>query len=197
MPRPMGPNRGMPEKSKNFKASIKRLFNSLNNWRYLLIFCLILAMTSAILSLVAPNKLSSLTDTITLGIQPNISEKIINYKVPHKKAFTEQELFKINCFRKACADYGFREEFEKPFGLKMKKSGSSLYLVYNVYQDSIDLDYRGNKGLFDSFYTREIIAKVYNRMHEYLGDGLKDNYSMQEDLNKLNREVKDIMEKFK
>ena len=68
----------MPEKSKNFKASIKRLFNSLNNWRYLLIFCLILAMTSAILSLVAPNKLSSLTDTITLGIQPNISEKIIN-----------------------------------------------------------------------------------------------------------------------
>ena len=79
----------------------------------------------------------------------------------------------------------------------MKKSGSSLYLVYNVYQDSIDLDYRGNKGLFDSFYTREVIAKVYNRMHEYLGDGLKDNYSMQEDLNKLNREVKDIMEKFK
>lgn len=78
MPRPMGPNRGMPEKSKNFKASIKRLFNSLNNWRYLLIFCLILAMTSAILSLVAPNKLSSLTDTITLGIQPNISEKTIN-----------------------------------------------------------------------------------------------------------------------
>lgn len=126
-----------------------------------------------------------------------MAEKIINYKVPHKKAFTEQELFKINCFRKACADYGFREEFEKPFGLKMKKSGSSLYLVYNVYQDSIDLDYRGNKGLFDSFYTREIIAKVYNRMHEYLGDGLKDNYSMQEDLNKLNREVKDIMEKFK
>ena len=34
-------------------------------------------------------------------------------------------------------------------------------------------------------------------MHEYLGDGLKDNYSMQEDLNKLNREVQDIMEKFK
>ena len=126
-----------------------------------------------------------------------MAEKIINYKVPHKKAFTEQELFKINCFRKACVDYGFREEFEKSFGLKMKKSGSSLYLVYNVYQDSIDLDYRGNKGLFDSFYTREIIAKVYNRMHEYLGDGLKDNYSMQEDLNKLNREVQDIMEKFK
>ena len=124
-----------------------------------------------------------------------MAERIIKHKIPRKKAFTEQELFKINCFRKACVDYGFREEFEKPFGLKMKKSGSSLYLIYNVYQDSIDLDYRGNKGLFDSFYTREIIAKVYNRMHEYLGDGLKDNYSMQEDFKKLNDEVNKFMDK--
>ena len=126
-----------------------------------------------------------------------MAEKIIKHKIPRKKAFTDEELFKITCFKKACFDYGFREEFEKSFGLKMKKSGSSLYLVFNVYQDSIDLDHRGNKGLFDSFYRREIIAKVYNRMHEYLGDGLKDNYSMHEDLNKLNREVQEIMEKFK
>ena len=77
----------------------------------------------------------------------------------------------------------------------MKKSDSSLYLVYNVYQASIDSDYRGNKGLFDSFYTREIIAKVYNRMHEYLGYGLKDNYSMQEDFKKLNDEVNKFMDK--
>ena len=34
---------------------------------YFLIISLILAMVSAILSLIAPNKLSSLTDTITLG----------------------------------------------------------------------------------------------------------------------------------
>ena len=75
MPRPM---RGVPEKSKNFKGAIKRLFNSLNKWRFLLIFSLALATASSILYLVAPNKLSDLTDTITSGIQPNISEKIVN-----------------------------------------------------------------------------------------------------------------------
>ena len=72
MPRPMGPNRGLPETSKDFGGSIKRLFNSLNKWRYLLILSLVLAMICAILALVAPNKLSDLTDTITLGISPNM-----------------------------------------------------------------------------------------------------------------------------
>ena len=36
-----------------------------------------MATLSAILALVAPNKLSDLTDEITLGITPNISENII------------------------------------------------------------------------------------------------------------------------
>ena len=77
MARHMGPNRGVPEQSRDFKGSIKRLFNNLNTWKYFLIISLVLAMVSAILSLVAPNKLSDLTDTITLGIKPNINEEII------------------------------------------------------------------------------------------------------------------------
>ena len=77
MARHMGPNKGVPEQSRDFKGSIKRLFNSLNNWKYFLIISLILAMVSAILALIAPNKLSNLTDTITLGIRPNINEEII------------------------------------------------------------------------------------------------------------------------
>ena len=77
MPRPMGPNKGVPEKSRDFKGSILKLFNNLNNYKYFIIISLILAMISAILSLIAPNKLSNLTDTITLGIQPNLNEEII------------------------------------------------------------------------------------------------------------------------
>ena len=50
----------VPQKSKDFKGSIKRLFNSLNNWKYFLILSLGLAMISAILYLIAPNKLSVL-----------------------------------------------------------------------------------------------------------------------------------------
>ncbi len=77
MPRPGGPRGRIPEKSKDFKGSMKRLFASLKKWHVLLIFSLILAMTSAILALISPNKLSDLTDTITLGITPNINEDVI------------------------------------------------------------------------------------------------------------------------
>ena len=71
------PRRGprIPEKSKDFKGSMKRLFSSLDKWRYLLIFSLILAMISAILALIAPNRLSDLTDTITVGLVPNVNEE--------------------------------------------------------------------------------------------------------------------------
>jgi len=76
MARPMGPPGGgrVPEKSKDFKGSMKRLFANLEKWRYLFIFALILAMMSAILSLNAPNKLSDFTDVITEGLTPNINE---------------------------------------------------------------------------------------------------------------------------
>ena len=76
MARPMGPPGcgRVPEKSKDFKGSMKRLFLSLERWRYLFIFALFLAMVSAILSLNAPNKLSEFTDVITKGLQPNINE---------------------------------------------------------------------------------------------------------------------------
>lgn len=78
MPRP---NR-KPEKSKNFKGSIKRLFTSLNKWRYLLVIALILAAISSILSIISPNILSDLTDTITEGMIPKTENiKTIGEKI--------------------------------------------------------------------------------------------------------------------
>lgn len=79
MPRPMMKT---PEKSKNFLGSIKRLFNSLNRWRILLIVSLLLAGISSILSIISPDILSNLTDNITEGIVPRgeniqiVAEKI-------------------------------------------------------------------------------------------------------------------------
>ena len=74
MPRP---NRGTPEKSKDFTGSMKKLLKNLKPWRVLLTLGLVLAFISAILSLVAPDHLSDLTDTITSGIKPNINENTI------------------------------------------------------------------------------------------------------------------------
>lgn len=68
MPRPM---HAANEKSKDFVGSIKRLLSNLKPWKVLMTIAIILAFSSAILSLTAPNKLSSLTDVITSGIRPN------------------------------------------------------------------------------------------------------------------------------
>ncbi len=75
MPRPG--SGGIPEKSKNFSGTLKKLFISLDKWKVLVILALVLAIASAILALITPNKLSNLTDTITDGIKPNISEQKI------------------------------------------------------------------------------------------------------------------------
>ena len=81
MPRPGGHMR-VNETSKDFTGSMKRLFNSLEKWRSLLIFGLILAGVSAVLSIISPNILSNLADKITLGIQPRVENiELINVKI--------------------------------------------------------------------------------------------------------------------
>lgn len=68
MPRPRG-GPGVPgEKSKDFTGAIKRLFKELKKFHVLILFALIFAVASSILSISAPNRLSSLTDEITDGL---------------------------------------------------------------------------------------------------------------------------------
>ncbi len=67
MPRPMK----KVEKVKDFKGTLLRIFNSLKKWKYVLVVSCILAMASAILSTIGPNKLADVTDVISDGIKPN------------------------------------------------------------------------------------------------------------------------------
>ena len=67
-----GPMR-VNEKPKDFMGSIKKLMNSLSGFKVLIFIALVLAALSSILSLIAPNKLSDLTDEITKGITINTS----------------------------------------------------------------------------------------------------------------------------
>ena len=62
------------EKSKDFKGSMKKLIKSLNKWYVLIVISLVLAMSSAILSLIAPNRLSDLTNFIGEGLRPNVDK---------------------------------------------------------------------------------------------------------------------------
>ena len=69
MPRPGGTRGGAPaEKAKDFKGAVKRLFSELKSFKTLIFISLILAMLGSILSIVAPDKLSELTNVITDGM---------------------------------------------------------------------------------------------------------------------------------
>ena len=113
MPKPM--NGKVPETSKNFGASMKRLFKSLDKWKYLFVTALVLAMISAILALISPNKLSDLTNIITDGIKPNINETIIK-DIMQDKSISLEDKQKFNELLKNSKDKNEKElinEFDK------------------------------------------------------------------------------------
>ena len=97
MPRPGGPRNF--EKSKDFTGSIKRLFKELKSFQVAIMIALILAATGSILSIIAPNKLSDLTDEISKGLVVNqsnmktLTEKIeANLKNMDPKNILESDL---------------------------------------------------------------------------------------------------------
>lgn len=71
---PRGPRRGpgVPgEKAKDFKSAFKRLLKELKLFKVLIIIGITFAALGSILSIMAPNKLSSLTDIISEGLTVN------------------------------------------------------------------------------------------------------------------------------
>lgn len=74
-----GPMNGpATEKAKDFKGAMKRLFHELKHFRILIIIAFILAILGSVLSIIAPNQLSNLTDEIQKGlVQPFMDMKAI------------------------------------------------------------------------------------------------------------------------
>ena len=56
------------EKAKDFKGAVKRLFKELNKFKILMAISLLLAAISAVITILAPDKLTELTDTISEGL---------------------------------------------------------------------------------------------------------------------------------
>ena len=63
-----GPRGNGGERAKNFKSAMVRLIKELKNFKVLIVISLILAALGSILTIVTPNKLSSLTDEISKGL---------------------------------------------------------------------------------------------------------------------------------
>ena len=67
------------EKAKDFKSAIKRLFKELKGFKILITVAIILAVLSAVLSIVAPDQLSNLTDEISAGLRGNMNMENIKH----------------------------------------------------------------------------------------------------------------------
>ena len=163
MPRPM--HGKVPEKAKNFKQSIIRLFNSLNNFKYLVIFSLVLALISAIMALVAPNKLSTLTDTISEGLKPNIDEKIITDIMTDNEISQEDKLQ----FQELLASNQDQQEEI------LEKIDALPKSIYEKIKPRINMNKVKNISIF--LITLYIISAVFHYIESYILTTVSNNFA--------------------
>ncbi len=122
---PGGPMGGVPEKAKNFKAAIKRLFSELKSFKILIGLSLILAILGAILSIMAPDKLKDLTNEIQAGIvvnsdnfgtvMENLSKgnNIVDYEIDGVTISVEDQIDVATQITKTLGEMNFEQFFEK------------------------------------------------------------------------------------
>ena len=134
-------------------------------------------------------------EALSAGINDDeqMANVFLKHKTPRKQPFTKEQEAAMSAFVAACHACGFGGERELPYGRRCNRPGTG-YVEYNVYMDAIDFVSRVRKpGLFDFCFEREIVAKVFNKMHDILGDGRHDNYTAAQVLQKVTTEVNDIM----
>lgn len=130
------------------------------------------------------------------GLSDNeLAEKILSDKKPKRKPLTDEQKQDIEYFKQACESFGFIKytlSKDKRF-VKMKKSGTSITLIYDLIFKRISYDMRGRKGLFGGFFLRELVAKVSNKFYELKGVDIRDNYTVKAALEKVNEQVNELM----
>lgn len=104
--------------------------------------------------------------------------KLKKHRMPKAKPLTEEQLTRLKAFMQAASDCGYRMMSNtRDNGVKATKNGTTSAVVYNPYSNTISYTDKRKDFLMKSLIDREVIARVYNKMHEYLGDGKRDDYS--------------------
>ena len=90
-----------PEKAIDFIGSMKRLIKHLGKWKFTMMLALTLALVSAMLALIAPNKLSDFADVISEGLVPNTKKfeeitKQITFNLSSQETMTKLYLLDEN-----------------------------------------------------------------------------------------------------
>ena len=155
------------EKSKDFKGSIKKIFKSLSPWHFLLIISLSLAMISAILSLIAPNKLSDLTDYITEGITPQVSEEKIQKIIEDPNISMEDKQEMMNIMKNV--DKNSKTEELLSLMDKLPKS------IYNKIKPKMNMTAIKNISILLAIFY--IISSLFSYIEQIIMASVSNNYS--------------------
>ncbi len=154
---PMGG--GAPgEKANDFKLAMKRLFSELNRFKVLIVISLVLAALSSILSIVAPNKLSDLTDEISKGLVVNkenlqlLTTTIKNNMQEGMESLKKQQIKQMESMGMSS------EQIQTQLSTQNSNSSSSEFDISNMSEDmknilfkEIEID--GTKISIEDQYT--------------------------------------------
>lgn len=166
MPRPRS-----VEKSKDFFGTLKRLLKNLNAWKYLMIISLVLAMISAILSLIAPNKLSDFADEISIGLIPrtevleSLSNEISNnfenldFSSKSKEIMANENISKED-------KLAFRNTMENLSSLKDEEKMISILGLPNSILENLfsDIEYENQTiSVDDQISTLNVIGNIKDK----------------------------------
>ena len=117
-----GVNMNAPERAKDFKGAIKRLVKELDRYKVLVIVAFVLAILGSVISILAPDKLSELTDEISEGLvinQENMEKlKELSEKIKDRDIGIEEA---VSCYEEGMKYYRSCEEILKNAKQKMEK----------------------------------------------------------------------------
>ncbi|MBQ9658011.1 MAG: ABC transporter ATP-binding protein [Clostridia bacterium] len=123
-----GMGRGPAEKAKDFKGAITRLVKELGKFKILITIALILAIVSAILTILAPDRLSVLTDQIAEGlVKPMDMEKIKSIALFLLILYACSSLFN---FIQSVTMTDVANKFARSLRSRISKKISTLPLIY-------------------------------------------------------------------
>lgn len=107
-----------------------------------------------------------------------LAQKLKKHRPPKARPLTEEQLKLVETFTRAAFDCGYRVcSSTRDNGVRAVKNGTTSALEYNPYSNTISYKDKRKDFLFKSLVDRELVAKVYNKMHEYLGDDKRDDFS--------------------
>lgn len=124
-----------------------------------------------------------------------LAQKLKKHRMPKAKPLSEEQAKCVRAFIYAASRCGFHESVNtRDNGVRASKRGTTSSVTYNPYSKTITYHDKRKDFLFKSLVDREVVAEVYNKMHEYLGDDKRDDFSALKSIAEIIREANKAIE---